>query len=31
MKFLKLFSIFILTCLLFACGEDKTEEGKKVE
>ena len=31
MKFLKLFSIFILTCLLFACGEDKTEESEKVE
>ena len=31
MKFLKLFSFFILTCLLFACGEDKTEEGEKVE
>ena len=31
MKIFKLFSIFILTCLLFACGEDKTEEGEKVE
>ena len=31
MKIFKLFSIFILTCLLFACGAAKTEEGEKVE
>lgn len=31
MKILKLLSIFVLTCLLFACGENKTEESEKVE
>ena len=31
MKFLKLLLIFILSCLLFACGENKAEENKKVE
>ena len=31
MKILKLLSIFVLTCLLFACGENKAEESEKVE
>jgi len=31
MKFLKLFSIFILTCILLACKDNKTEESEKVE
>ncbi|WP_338941798.1 peptide ABC transporter substrate-binding protein [Fusobacterium polymorphum] len=31
MKILKLLSIFVLICLLFACGENKTEESEKVE
>ena len=31
MKILKLLLIFVLTCLLFACGENKTEESEKVE
>ena len=31
MKILKLLSIFVLTCLLFGCGENKTEESEKVE
>ncbi|WP_336016723.1 peptide ABC transporter substrate-binding protein [Fusobacterium polymorphum] len=31
MKILKLLSIFVLTCLLFACGENKIEDTEKVE
>ena len=31
MKILKLLSIFVLTCLLFACGENKIDDTKKVE
>ena len=31
MKILKLLSIFVLTCLLFACGDDRTEESEKIE
>ena len=31
MKILKLLSIFVLTCLLFACGEEILEETEKVE
>ena len=31
MKILKLLSIFVLTCLLFACGENKINDTEKVE
>ena len=31
MKILKLLSIFVLTCLLFACGENKIDDTEKVE
>ena len=31
MKILKLLLIFVLTCLLFACGENKIEDTEKVE
>ncbi|QYR55480.1 peptide ABC transporter substrate-binding protein [Fusobacterium hwasookii] len=31
MKFLKIFSIFILTCILLACKDNKAEESEKVE
>ena len=31
MKILKLLSIFVLTCLLFACRENKIEDTEKVE
>ena len=31
MKILKLLSIFVLTCLLFACEENKIEDTEKVE
>ena len=31
MKILKLLSIFVLTCLLFACGKNKIDDTEKVE